>query len=525
MNLTFPTLLGGALVAAAAFTGAHAADNAVPYEASAFTPAHANLPHAEGISAQLANEQYVASLARVVYYWGYPAVDLFSRTGMWALMKNGPGTVAGLLPGAPVNHSSCLADYMPASQRWIVTPNNDTVYGGGFVNVGLEPVVVQTPAHAPANQYWTMQVVDVFSNVIYQLGSRSNTSGGKYLLVGPGWHGEKPESFIGVLHLPTRIGGVFVRSFAAHTPTGKAQALTVLDSMGFYPYSQNEAGQRHFDCEAYARNAVFPPGLDAQKLAADPDAFRPQWVNPKTFWDVLARMLDANPEVGPNDTAMAAQARTLLALRASNPAWKALLDNVALSADEAVRDSSTYLQTGIDVGNGWQRQPDAGSWGTDWFGRAQAEVVYFGVNDYREALYLIRGTDANGIPLDGKFTYTMTFPKGQLPPVDRTHGGFWSLTMYDKDYFMLPDAPDGRTNLGTVNLDAQELHFAPDGSLTLTISHTPPADPAARANWLPAPAGRFSLIMRGYVPSPAFLDNSYKVPDVARAQAAQQAAQ
>jgi hypothetical protein len=35
----------------------------------------------------------------------------------------------------------------------------------------------------------------------------------------------------------------------------------------------------------------------------------------------------------------------------------------------------------------------------------------------------------------------MTFPKDALPPVDRTRGGFWSLTMYDKDYFMLANSP------------------------------------------------------------------------------------
>jgi hypothetical protein len=67
--------------------------------------------------------------------------------------------------------------------------------------------------------------------------------------------------------------------------------------------------------------------------------------------------------------------------------------------------------------------------------------------------------------------------------VDRSCGGFWSLTMYDKCYFMLPDPPNGRTNVGTVSLDA-ELTFADDGSLTIAMSHEEPADPAARTNWL-----------------------------------------
>ena len=73
--------------------------------------------------------------------------------------------------------------------------------------------------------------------------------------------------------------------------------------------------------------------------------------------------------------------------------------------------------------------------------------------------------------LYGRYRYTMTFPKGALPPVDRDRGGFWSLTMYDQDYYMLATSPNGRHNIGTVNLDADELKFAADGSLTLHLSH------------------------------------------------------
>jgi hypothetical protein len=508
------SVLIGIAIASMANTASVQGATSTPYTASAFTPAHADLARSAGVSAQLANEEYVAALARVVYYWGYPAVDLLGRTGMWKLMKDGPGSVAGLLPGAPANTSSCAADYMPPSQRWVVTPNNDTIYGGSLLNLALEPAVIQTPSDVPKGQYWTMQIVDAFSNVQYQLGSRAGTPGGKYLLVGPGWQGKKPEGFVDVLRLPTNIGGVFNRSFAARTAESKARAIAVLDQLGVYPYSRNEPGLRKFDCKAYAQNVMFPPGLNAQAVAADPDAFRPQWVNPATFWDVLAKVLDANPEVGPSDAAMAEQARTLIALRASNPAYRTLLDKTALAADAALHDSATYLQVGVDSGNGWQRQADGGVWGSDWFGRAQAALVYIYVNDYREALYLIRGTDAKGGVLNGKYTYTMTFPKDALPPVDRSHGGFWSLTMYDKDYFMIPISPNGRNNVGTVNLDANELKIAPDGSLTITLSHQPPADPDARTNWLPSPEGQFSLILRGYVPSQPMLDGSYKLPNV-----------
>jgi hypothetical protein len=95
-------------------------------------------------------------------------------------------------------------------------------------------------------------------------------------------------------------------------------------------------------------------------------------------------------------------------------------------------------------------------------------------------------------------------------------GGFWSLTMYDSDYYMLPTPEGGRTNLGTVSLDATELVFAADGSLTLHLAHVAPTDADARKNWLQAPEGQFALLLRAYVPSEAILDGSYVLPDVER---------
>ena len=214
---------------------------------------------------------------------------------------------------------------------------------------------------------------------------------------------------------------------------------------------------------------------------------------------------------------MAEQARTLIALRGSDARWAALLDRVALVADAELHEGSKYHQTGVDAGNGWQRQENGGVWGTDWFGRAQAAIVYIYVNDFHEAIYFIRGTDSKGELLQGRYTYTVTFPKNALPPIDRTKGGFWSLTMYDRDYYMLPNSPNERTNVGTVSLEADELHFARDGSLTLTISNKEPLDADDRANWLPAPNDQFALIVRTYVPTQPILDGTYKLPNVQRA--------
>ncbi len=507
------------LIAAASMLGfpALGQEAGTAYRAEAFTAAHADLPRSGGVPARLANEAYVEALARLVYYWAYPAVDVTGRTvGMWPMAKDGPGMMFGIAPGAPENASSCLAGYLPPAQRIVVTPNHDTFYGVAFVDLGEEPVVVQTPEDVPEGHYWVMQIADVFTNVDRTLGSAWGTKPGKYLLVGPDWQGEKPEGFEEVIRLSTNYGGIFPRSFASRTSEGRAQAIAVQNQMGVYPLSQNSEGRRTWDCEAISANHLLPEGVTEAMLAADPDAARPQWVVPERFWTDVATVLTNNSTVAPGDAAMAEQARALVALHASDPQWAALLEKAVLEADADLHTSARYEQVGVDVGNGWQRQKNGGLWGTDWFGRAQAAVVYIFVNDWHEAIYLIRGTDAKGTLLDGRHEYTMTFPKDGLPPVDRTKGGFWSLTMYDKDYFMLADAPDGRTNLGTVNLDADQLRFADDGSLTLTIAHAAPADPVARANWLPAPEGQFALIIRAYVPEAPILTDAYRFPDVVR---------
>ena len=186
------------------------------HTAGAFTAAHPDLANAAGVPAQLANEKYVESLARILYYWGYPAVDTFGRTSGWQLM-NEPGATMGLFPGAPKNRMGYLDDYMPPPQRKVVTPNNDTIYGVGFADLTDDAVVIQTPSEVPKGHYWTIQIVDLFTTVTHQLGSASGTPGGKLLLVGPNWTGEKPADFIEVLHSPTNLAGVFGRSFAAHT--------------------------------------------------------------------------------------------------------------------------------------------------------------------------------------------------------------------------------------------------------------------------------------------------------------------
>ena len=125
-----------------------------------------------------------------------------------------------------------------------------------------------------------------------------------------------------------------------------------------------------------------------------------------------------------------------------------------------------------------------------------------------ETKYLYRDLDSQGRQLQGKFNYTVTFAKGQEPPVR----GFWSLTVYNEHHVFHPN-PLKRYSLGTKSKSF--MRYNPDGSLTLHFGSRSPG-PDKESNWVPAPDGAFSLYMRAYWAEKAIIDGSWMPPTVVR---------
>ena len=66
-----------------------------------------------------------------------------------------------------------------------------------------------------------------------------------------------------------------------------------------------------------------------------------------------------------------------------------------------------------------------------------ANLLGPGWNRPQDAVYPLSQKDAKGDDYDGaKHKYVIRFEKGQLPPAE----AFWSLTMYDNDFFFVPNA-------------------------------------------------------------------------------------
>jgi hypothetical protein len=130
----------------------------------------------------------------------------------------------------------------------------------------------------------------------------------------------------------------------------------------------------------------------------------------------------------------------------------------------------------------------------DWLLRAAAAKAGIYGNDAVEAMYPMTKSLANGETLDGsKHNYTLTFPAGQLPPVN----AFWSVTMYDGKTQLLIKNPIDRYLINSPMLPGMKKNA--DGSLTINIQKDSPGKDK-EANWLPAPYGPIYLVMRLYWP-------------------------
>ena len=152
--------------------------------------------------------------------------------------------------------------------------------------------------------------------------------------------------------------------------------------------------------------------------------------------------------------------------------------------------------------NGWLRRSNVAQFMADPLERAANNVYGPGTQVAEESVFYNLRKGPDGETLNGRKAYRLRFSAGQLPPVD----AFWSLTLYDGNYFLSDNAID---RYGVTDR-TEGLRFAADGSLDILIAAQQPGE--GPANWLPAPPGDFQMAFRTYQPRQEVLDGTYKLP-------------
>jgi len=363
----------------------------------------------------------------------------------------------------------------------IVTPNSDTPYSFLWMDLRAEPMVLSVPA-VEKGRYYSVQIEDGNTFNFGYIGSRATgNEAGKYMVAGPDWKGDTPPGINKVFRSTTQFALAGYRTQLIN-PADMPNVLKV------------QAGYKVQPLSAYLKQPAPPaaPAINFPKI--DKEMIKTNFFE---YLDFALQFAPAGPEEQAIRTKLASigvGAGKKFDFKDLSPEHKA---EVALGMKDGEAKIKQYLTTGLKRINGWTVASafgDRAFFHGDWLLRAAGAVAGIYGNDAVEAVYPVTKILANGEELDGsKHNYTLTFPAGQLPPVN----SFWSVTMYDGKSQLLIKNPINRYLINSPMLPGMKKNE--DGSLTLYIQKDSPGK-AKEANWLPAPNDTIYLVMRLYWP-------------------------
>ncbi len=440
-------------------------------------------------------EEAVSS-ATDAYIYGYPLVTMdMTRRKITNVVE--PAAMNG-----PMGRIIMARTYPPANYRDVTAPNADTLYTIAWLDLSKEPWVFSIPDMG--DRYYLMPMLDGWTDVFQVPGKR--TTGGKaqkYAITGPGWSGTLPAG-VTEYKSPTAMVWILGRIYCTGTPQDYAAVHALQDKFSVVPLSsygkpyKPEPGQvdPNFDMKTAVRDQV--DALDVN-----------------TYFTYLAKLMKTNPPSVDDAPLVAKMAKIGLVPGQDFDASKlGAFDNKAVQLVPKAAKLKIMEQMkvmGKDV-NGFQVFTHTGLYGTAYLDRALVTAIGLGANRPQDAIYPTSTKDAAGKEYDGAgHNYVMHIDKGQLPPVN----GFWSLTMYDANYFFVPNA----LNRQTLSSRSKFATNA-DGSVDLYLQADSPGKDK-EANWLPAPKAKFISMLRLYWPKetpPSLIDGSWDPPAIKQAQ-------
>jgi hypothetical protein len=432
-------------------------------------------------------------LATDAYIYGYPLVTMEVTRRVITNVPSVQGT------RGPMGQFIKLRQYPDASFRDVTAPNADTLYTTAWIDVGKEPWVLSIPDMK--DRYFLVPMLDGWTNVFQVPGKRTTGTGAQtYAITGPGWKGSIPPG-VKEYKSPTSMVWILGRIYCTGTPEDYAAVHALQDQFKLVPLS------------SYGKPFTPPagtvdPSID-MKTAVREQVNRMDAVS---YFTLLAQLMKANPPAAADAPELAKFAKIGLVAGKDFDASKLDADFVKRIPQVAFDRIMLQFKVGKSIRNinGWMYDSEAGVYGADYLNRAFVTAIGLGANRIQEAVYPTSLKDAEGKAYDGASKYVVHFPKGQLPPVR----GFWSITMYDANYFFVANLINRYSISARQNLKAN-----PDGSIDLYIQNqSPGAD--KESNWLPAPKDKFILMLRMYWPSeksPSIINGTWKPPVVKKA--------
>jgi len=445
-----------------------------------------------------AKEIEAREIAMEAYVYAYPLVTMEITRRVMTNVEKPEGSKA------PMGQFARLRTYPAVDDHSVTAPNADTLYTLAWLDVSKEPWIVSIPDMK--GRFFLFPMLDGWTNVFQDPGKRTTgTKAQKYAITGPGWSGTLPA---GVTEYKSPTGMVWVlgRIYCTGTPEDYKAVHALQDQVAAVPLS------------AYGKPYTVPPGKADPAIDMKEPREQVNAMDGASYFKLFAELLKTNPPSAEDAPMVAKLAKIGIVPGQEFDASKldpAVVKGIDAAPKPAQEKISIYLKEALVTGdakleNGWLFFKNTGLYGNGYRNRAMITWYGLGANRPQDAVYPTSEGPELLKKYDGANKYVMHIGKGELPPVN----GFWSITMYDANYFFVPN-PINRYTVSSRN----KFRANADGSIDLYIQKDSPGKDKEQ-NWLPAPAGEFVLMMRLYWPKetpPSILDGTWKPPAVKQA--------
>jgi hypothetical protein len=448
---------------------------------------------AKGLEAA-AKELEAREIAIDAYIYAYPLVTMEITRRVMTNVDQPVGSKA------PMGQFARLRTYPAVDDHSVTAPNADTLYTLTWLDVSKEPWIVSLPEMK--DRYFLLPMLDGWTNVFQVPGKRTTgTKAQKYAITGPGWSGTLPAG-VTEYKAPTAMVWILGRIYCTGTPEDYKAVHALQDQVSAVPLS------------SYGKPYTPPPGKVDSAIDMKTPRDQVNAMDGAAYFKLFADLLKTNPPSAEDAPMVAKLAKIGIVPGQDFDASKldpAVLKGVNAATKHSQKKIEDYLKEALVTGDakaerGWLYFKKTGLYGTGYLNRAMITWYGLGANRPQDAIYpTSEGPDLLK-KYHGKNKYVVHFKKGELPPAQ----GFWSITMYDKDYFFVPN-PINRYTVSS----RYKFKTNPDGSIDMYIQNESPGKDK-EANWLPAPKGEFVLMMRLYWPretAPSIIDDTWKPPE------------
>jgi len=198
---------------------------------------------------------------------------------------------------APLGQLARMRAYPTAAFRAVVSPNADTLYVSGWMDVSKEPMVLTLPA--THDRYTLFPMLDGWTNVFRSPGMRTTGTGQQtYAITGPHWSGKLPAG-VKEYKSPTALVWMIGRVYCTGTKADLAASHAIQDGVKLVPLS------------AYGKPyAPAPHAVDPNIVMNVPPVKQVNAMDGIAFFTLFAKLLSQNPPL-PADGPMIAKLATI----------------------------------------------------------------------------------------------------------------------------------------------------------------------------------------------------------------------